>query len=352
MPNPPDPPPPPPGRLFWVNLGALMLLAIAATVWFGDHLQAYLTEVVVLGGAVSLWAALRLAWSLLEKIGKVDAAATSRRLLSSPEASLVLAVGAVALALLWFTTGSLYFEQAGGKADDREFVVQVTRQADQPQDRTHFIDDVTLSASRHLVGRPYFWPTAPQKLDCTIVRPLRYEKRDCSIVRGASTTLKVPGDFIERSFHLLRIVPGRTLYRELPSATDTPVTTYRLQVQVEGRTLNFDDLRNGTLYAGGLGPEMALVRGLDPGTGYDTYLATQLRAVDVDESAAKETAAKLSVHTAEWPAFSARKGQRLNITVSFERTENGRVERGVVAGFPMAYDITADKVQTLWIPSR
>lgn len=352
MPAPPAPPPPAPGRLFWANLVVVMLLAVAGTAWFGDHLKAYLTEAVVLGGGLTLWAALRLGWSLLEKLGKVDAAEASRRLLSTPETSLVLAVASVTLAVLWFTTGSLYFVQQGGSAGDREFVVQVTRQANQPEDRTLFIDDVVLSASRHLVGRPYFWPATPQKLDCVIVKPLRYEKRDCSILRGEPTSVRVPGDFTERSFHVLRIVPGRFLYAQLPNVEDAPEATYRLELQVGGQRWVLPDLRRRTLYAGGLGPEMPLVRQLDAGSVYEARLVSELRAVEIEDSAAQEIAAKLSVHALEWPVLSARQGQKLSFTVTRERIEDGKPVRETISGFPMTYEVTAERVQTLWIPAR
>lgn len=336
-------------KLFLANLGTFIVLALAATVWFTEHLQLYLTEIVVLGGAVTLWGALRLVWGLIEKLGQVDAAETSRRMLSTPEASLLLAVGTIVLLALWLTTGSLYFEHEGGSAGEREYIVQVTRKSD----RTHFIDDISLSASKRVAGSPFFGLGSAVALDCTIVRPLRFEPIDCSVAPRTATKLRVPAQFKEKAFHLLRIVPGQDLFRELPRDTDEPVTKYLLEVEYEGRKHVVEDLRKRTLYAGGRGIEMALVRGLDDTpAGYQAQLVTQLRAAEVDEQNAGLMAAVLAASSTEWDALAARKGQRISFMLTRVRSENGQVERSAVEGFPMHYEITGDKVQTIWIPSR
>ena len=129
-----------PSRWFWPNLVLLAALAPFATYWFKQHLELYLTEVVLIGGGISLWAAGRIAFGWAEKLGKLDPMALSRRALGSPETSLLLLVAVIAFVALWRTTNSFYLQYEGGAAGDSEFVVRVSRVADS----TPFMPDMTV----------------------------------------------------------------------------------------------------------------------------------------------------------------------------------------------------------------
>src|SRR5437868_394502 len=64
---------PAPGkRWFWLNLLMLIVLAPFATFWFQRHLEPYFTQILLVGGSLTLWAVIRLVWEIIEKMTKVD----------------------------------------------------------------------------------------------------------------------------------------------------------------------------------------------------------------------------------------------------------------------------------------
>ncbi|MBC7983952.1 MAG: hypothetical protein H7Y02_08865, partial [Candidatus Obscuribacterales bacterium] len=211
---------------FWINLGLLCVLAPFATYWFQQHLQLYLTEIVVVGGAFTLWAIVRLVWGVFERFTKFDAWNESRTLLSSPAVTRILVVATVVFGALWLTTSSLYLELQGGKSAV-EYQVDVVRKSD----GSPILKVGTLNAGQAVIGTPKFWHWRHVDLQCRIVQPIEYEPRDCSLAAGKSTRINVPGDFQAKEFHLLRIVPVGALYRTLPQDTDLPVTRYDLEIR-------------------------------------------------------------------------------------------------------------------------
>jgi hypothetical protein len=337
-----------PGRRFWFNLGLLAVLAPFATYWFQQHLELYFTEIVLIGGGITVWVFLRAAAGLLQSLGKLDALAWSQRLLASAEATLLLCAAAVGLLLLWFTTTSLYFQYEGGGAGDKEFVVQVSRK----QDGSPYMADTTVGPAARVAGQALLLRGSAVPLTCTIVRPLNFEPLDCPVQTGRSRRVRVPADFTPRAYHLLRIVPAAGLYRELPRDTDTPDARYNLQVAVGGRTLRFDDLRKQTIHAGGRGSDMALVLGLEDPLTYERFLGASLRAAGINEQSAATMAAVLALRTRTWDALDARQGQTLRFSLQHTWNEGGQVLVRDVEGFPMDYTVTADKVQTIWLPPQ
>jgi hypothetical protein len=185
-------PPPaaePQSRWFWPNLGLLALLAPFATYWFKQHLELFFTEIVLIGGGLSLWAALRIVFELAQKLGKIDPLSLSRRALGSPECSLLLVVALIVMVVLWRTTNSLYFQYGGGSAGDREFVVQVNRVGD----RTPFISDVVVGPASKVVGQAFLFKAENADLECKIVKPLLYQPLPCPIDIGEAKRIRVPG---------------------------------------------------------------------------------------------------------------------------------------------------------------
>ena len=336
------------GRLFWTNLVLLLCLAPFATYWFQRHLEFYFTEIVLIGGGITVWVFLRLVYGLLQKLGKVDPIDLSRRFLASPEATLILSAAAIGLLLLWFTTTSLYFQFEGGSGGDREYVVQVTRSTD----GFPYIPDATVGPAIRVAGQARLLRGESVSLTCTIVKPLRFEPLPCPVKIGLSKRVRVPADFKAKTYHLLRIVPAPSLYRELPRDTDVPETRYSLHVAIDGQTLIFDDLRKQTLYSGGRGSDMALVLGLEDQQGYERFLGTSLRAAGLDEPSSTKIAAVLALRTKTWDALDAREGQKLQFSLRHTWKEDGTLRTRAVDGFPVDYTVTADKVQTIWLPSQ
>jgi hypothetical protein len=63
-------------------------------------------------------------------------------------------------------------------------------------------------------------------------------------------------------------------------------------------------------------------------------------------------AAVLALRSRSWAALDARQGQTLRFSLQHTWNEGGQVLVRDVEGFPMDYTVTADKVQTIWLPPQ
>jgi hypothetical protein len=341
-------------RWFWINLLTLLALSAAATWWFSQQLQPFFTEVVLVGGSLTLWTLLRLVWAVAEKSSGFDAGERSRKLLSSPELTRLLIVAVVLLGLLWPTTASLYFEyggpdatESGGGGGGGDYVVEVWRTGD----NTRFIEPLTISSTSKVVGRPFFWQRAVVPLQCRIVKPAGFDARDCSLQGAHSVRLRVPGSFVAQELHLLRLVPSGHAFIELPLPADSAATRYQLELAVGAQRFTLDDIRKQTVYLGGLGERMdsALALELPPGD-YAAFLARSFVAAQIDDASAAQMASVLSTRPRAWNVLQARAGQQLEIALRWFHGEGGAQQSGLMAGFPVRYTVTSDKVQTIWLP--
>jgi hypothetical protein len=333
-------------RWFWPNLIILAALAPFATHWFKQHLELHFTEVLLIGGGITAWAALRVALALAEKLGKLDPLSLSQRALSSPETTLLLAVALVVMVALWKTTNSLYVQYDGGGAGDRQFVVRVSRASD----RTPFMPDLVVGPATKFAGQAFLFRGEKVDLECKIVAPLSYEALPCSIDIGEAKRISVPGGFKSKTFHLLRIVPQPVLYAELPEKADQPNVRYRLDVTVDGKSYAIDDIRRQTIYAGGKGQDMPLVLSMQERPDYELYLGAALRAMGVEKDSSMRMAAVLSIRTITWDQLDARPGQRLRLSLKRLERRDGKEAVSEMDGFPTEYVVNRDKVQTVWIP--
>jgi len=336
--------PPDRSRWFWINLGALCLLAPLSTYWFQQHLQLYFTEIVVVGGAFTLWALVRMVWGLIAKATQLDAWETSRNLLASPAVTRGLVAATLLFAILWWSTGSIYLQLAGSGAG--EYQVEVVRKSD----GSPLIARDSLTASRPVVGLPMMLRSETLPLECRIVQPVEFEPLDCNLAPGKATRIEVPRSFKPKEYHLLRIVPGAALYRNLPQDSDQPVTRYELLVERGSDALRAPDLRRQTVFAGASPAEMSLVMRLHDAPNYERFLDARLRAAKQDRDNASLMAAILSTSTRTLPGMYVKAGDVLKFTVTYTRSDEGEIESGTLEGFPMTYQVTSDQVQTLWLP--
>jgi hypothetical protein len=339
--------PTPRSRWFWVNLGAVCVLAPLFTYWFQRHLQLYFTEIVVVGGAFTLWALVRMIWGIVEKAADVDAWRTSRTLLGSPLVTQGLLAAALAFVVLWWSTGSLYLQLQGGSGD---YVVEVVRNTD----GSPLIERVALNAGRPVVGLPRLLRRELTELQCRIVEPVQFEPIDCDLAPGRATRVAVPRDFPPKEYHLVRIVPGSELYRNLPQDTDDPVTRYELTITRQRLhepdiVARVPDLRQQTLLLGALEAEMPLVLRLHDAQNYEHFLDTRLRAAMQDRDSASLMAAILSTSTRVLPDLYVKADDVLTLNVTFARTDEGSAEQRTFEGFPVTHKVTSDQVQTLWL---
>lgn len=338
--------PSPSKRLFWVNLVILLALSIVGTLWFKEHLEPYVTQILLVGGSLTIWAAIRLLWAIVEKMTKIDPWDQARSKWSSPAITRFLLVIAVAQGVLWFSSASLYFEHAGAGAGEREYVVRVTRKPEQ----VRFVDDVTIATSAKLNGAPYFWGQANTPLECRIISPPAFEALDCSLHAGQSTRIKVPGSFEPKDLRLLRLVPAGMTYVELPAVTDTPSTHHRLEMNVEGKTYVLDNVRKQTIYLGGVGDDMDLAYAIEKSAEFGDQLSKSLRAAQLDDATVQQVASVLTTNIRKWDAIRVKPGQKITLSMRWSKTENGKEESDIVKGFPIVYAVTSEKVQTVWLP--
>lgn len=330
---------------FWINVVTLCVLAPWATYWFQQHLQLYFTEIVVVGGAFSLWVFVRAMWAMLEKTTKVEPWEYSRKLLALPDITGVLLVTVVILATLWFRTASIYIEY-GGAPGEGEYLVEVVRKSDS----SPIIQDVSLTAANAVIGRPFLWQREASELECRILRPVKYETLPCTLQPGHSTRIVVPGSFTPREFHLVRIVPSKVLYSVLAAIDETPQSRYDLDLERDGKVVTLSDLRRQTIYTGAAANEMPIAMELEqPGT-LEHHLRTRLLAKGYEPESTEMTTAILSSATRSWPTFYLRAGDQLTLTVRSTHSQGSSQTTEVFEGFPIHYTVTADKVQTAWLP--
>lgn len=349
---------PKPGRsaAYWANLLMLVALSVGTSLWFTRHLESYVNQVVLLGGGVSLWAMLRMAWTFLEKTTKTDPWDWSRRLLSSAEASRILIAALLLLATLWLSTGSLYFDYDG--AGGNRYTVQVLH--DDAASRTlplaqrpTFSADAELSSSERTKGGVFYWQTSATALLCVLQKTgVPYEPRDCSIRPGTSIRTRVPGDFRLKRVHLLRIIPSIGLYAQLPGR-DAPRASvaYRLTIKVGDKVQVVDDLRRGVVYIGGLVDEMGELMGLQSEAELKATLRDELIAKGVSATSADQSVAVLAGHAQVHGGQRLDKGQVLNLLVEELTLDGERVTGATPIGAPLLHTITDEKVQTLWLPN-
>lgn len=327
---------------FAINVAVLCVLAPWATYWFQRHLQLYFTEIVVVGGAFTLWVFLRAMWAMLEKTAKVEPWAYSRKLLALPDITGLLAVAVVVFAVLWFRTASIYVEYKGAPGEG-EYRVEVVRKAD----GSPLIPGVSLTAANRVIGRPFLWQREKSELECRILQPVKYETLPCALEPGRSTRILVPGSFKPREFHLLRIVPSGQLYSQMPTIDDKPDTRYELELRRADQAVVLGDLRRETVYIGAAANEMPILMELEPPGALEHYLRRRLQTRSFESPSIEMTTAMLSSATRSWPTFYLRSGDELTFTVRVTRPQEPTI---VFEGFPVHYTVTADKVQTVWLP--
>jgi len=333
------------GIWFWVNVAALCVVAPWATFWFQRHFELYFTEIVVVGGAFSCWVLLRSMWALFEKFTHAEPVEYSRKLLALPDITWALVIAVVGLVFLWFHTASIYFTYEGAPGEG-EYLVEVVRKAD----KSPIIPAVSLTAANAVAGRPFLWQRRVSELECRVLRPVRYEMLPCTLEPGHSTRITVPGGFRAREFHLVRIAPSKALYHELAAVDEKPQSRYDLELERQGKVATLTDLRRETIYTGAGAAEMPIIMELESPGALEHHLQNRLLAKGNDTQSAAMATAILSSATRRWPTFYLRAGDQLTLTVRVTPAQGSLSPTTVFEGFPIKYTVTADKVQTAWLP--
>jgi hypothetical protein len=109
-------------------------------------------------------------------------------------------------------------------------------------------------------------------------------------------------------------------------------------------------LRRETIYTGAAASEMPIIMALEPPGTLEHHLHNRLLAKGNDPESAAMATAILSSATRPWPTFYLRTGDQLTLTVRVTHPQGGSQSTTVFEGFPIKYTVTADKVQTAWLP--
>jgi hypothetical protein len=342
--------PQPRSKWFWGNLLALLLLVPLATVLFERHFKLYFNQVILVGGALTLWTLVHLLWGLFASATKFDAEDFSRKWLNSPAATRALIVAAIVLAYMWWSTASLYFDFAGEAA--RVYKLEVLRTGT----GQHYLEPFQISSSdRTLLKDLQLVRSEKVQLRCLIVDPVGFEPFDCSIFPGRSTRVQVPAGFKLKEYHLIRLIPLGPLYRKLPPVGQVERSNFDLEVSVlhqdgtKSAVERFEDLRKRTI---NVVPQdererMPVLRLGTPENHRESILARYLQDYGSDEGrTADEFARVLESNTKNWPLTSLRQGDQLSVDVV-----RVPVESVPSSGqrFNITQKITAEPVQIIWL---
>jgi hypothetical protein len=346
------PAPPPRTRLFWFNLITLLLIVPLATVLFDRHLKAYFTQVVLVGGALTLWVFIRLLWTVFNATTKFDVEDFSRTQLSSPATTRLLIVGIAVLGYLWWSAASLYFEFTGDAA--KSYKIEVVNTST----KEHYARPFEMTAAEPIVMKGLQLIGGHDvQLTCQIAEPIGYESLDCSIRRGDSTLVKVPASFTPKEYHLVQLLPVGPLYRVIPAAGPEETSNYSLELTVLGAdgkkstAMPLADLRRGTINVIPKGDDDSkIVLKLADGDKQRQAIVSRFVADGSDRGDAERTAEILVAQARNWPVAYLRRGDRLSIAVQKSRQEGDSTSSDVVS--TTKYEITQDPVQIVWLPLR
>lgn len=233
-------------RRYRINLILLVILLVLTTLWFNRHLQLYFTQTVFLGGTLTLWGIWKVAQSWYSwAFGKESAAATHRYLARSAVTE-ALVIALFVTAVLWATTSSVYLRLSGGGSGTSSFKVNI-------DGGSFFLEGLEVSKEQPIAGRPFFLDFERRELEIQVVGTdlvLRQEGVDTTLRPWSRLDFDVPGDFSEKEYRLIRLIPGAGALAHLPAGEEHK-TLYSLRLILgPSEQVVLDELRYRTIYLG------------------------------------------------------------------------------------------------------
>lgn len=210
-------------RRYILNILLFTAATVLYTFWFQRHLKVYVTEVLILGGTLSLLGVWKLAWDAFGTASGVKSDDLVKRLLQSPNATEYLLFSLLPIGILYACTASIYlsYSDGGGK----QYKVEVWE-----GDRMLVAPYEVNSFDRN-VGRPLFFRTATTSLEYRIVEPSGFRPLTLTLRPWSQHSLRVPADFPRKELHLLRLVPDLRLLGTLPASADQVGRRYLLRLR-------------------------------------------------------------------------------------------------------------------------
>lgn len=231
-------------RRYYFNLSMLVIVIGLGSIWFYNHLHLYVTETVLIGGTLTFWAIWKIIRPLFEWAFGDETESWVRRVLEKSVTTEYLILSLVPLALLYFTTASIYLVYEGAKPGESAFQVDVLK------DQNPYLERLAVTSADRVAGRPFFLNFSTIELEYKIVVPIGFLSIKKKLKPWTCIHLRVPGDFERKQLHLLKLVPGPNLYIRLPKADDRPEQKYFLKIEVQEKAYRIDDLRRQMVFTG------------------------------------------------------------------------------------------------------
>lgn len=338
--------PPPPKSRFVLNLTLIVAVGLFGTFWFLRHLLPWFTEIAIVGGGVTLWAMLRLVLELLNKAGGVDPWASTRKHLANPEWTVVLATALLVVLALWALTASIYLRFDPGSAKAATYKVSVGT-----VDAAGIFSPITdLSAAQPVVGRPVFGWTSTDALVCRIEHPAKFEPLPCPIERWGATVIRVPGSFTPKSLLLLRLMPGKELWTQLPP-TDVaePPQRFDLVLKVnDAAALVLKDVRLSAIDLGAPAADLRALAAEQGANGLRERVRGGLLGEGVPASVIEARLSALVDEPRIWDGVHIKPGTKLTIELR-QAAGPGGGPSTQVPGFPVMVTVGPEPFQAIWL---
>ncbi len=226
-----------------INLVLFVALTGLAVTWFHRHFHLYVTQILVIGGSLSLWGLWQLLLSAWQQGGTQDSEGWFGRLLDSPRGTGHLAFGLMLFTLLSLATSSVYLIHQGAAAGEEKFEVEVRHQGNR------YLPKTTLFSYDRVAGRPMplelVWK---RELEFKITSPPGFRPLSRTIYPWTSLHLKVPADFQREQ--LVSLIPSLSLYPQLPAIENRPTVQYDLTLHIGQRRVSIPDLRRQIVHTG------------------------------------------------------------------------------------------------------
>lgn len=330
-------------RRYYINLTMLLIIIILVSIWFYNHLHLYVTETVFIGGTLTFWAVWKIIRSLFEWAFGNETESWVRRVLEKSATTEYLALSLVPLALMYFTTSSIYLVYEGAKPGESTFQVDVLR------NQNPYLERLAVTSADRVAGRPFFLNFSTLELEYKIVAPIGFLSLNKQLKPWSSIHLRVPMDFERKQLHLLKLVPGPSLYIKLPKAEDKPEHKYFLQIETRGKAYRIDDLRRQMVFTGASEEDFLLMS--------KNYNKTKTRQ-DLDDYLAKQGwpsnkreqfVTKLIGEVRQLECSELRSKDKVKITVGKTAKNENQVPTTPKQILTMEYIVTDETEQTVWL---
>jgi len=300
-----------PSIRYRLNVVVFALLMVGLTFWFQRHLQIFVTQILLIGGTMTLWALWQLLQSWLRWGWDSDAKDTAKAMFGRARGSEYLGFAWAVLLILWLTTSSLYVTFDGGAPGESEYRLETVSKT------RKFFPPLTLNASQSLAGQPFFLQFRSQEIKLRIAEPRGFLSLSKTLTPGGRLDIKVPGSFERKKFHVLRLVPGVYFFNNLPEYSDYPSVFYEIKINRQGAsTAVFRDLRRQSLYAGADGDDIRwLLQRQERGKSLQS-LTDLLHDEKVPPVATAQIVPSLEANPAVLSTFEFAAGDRISIEIA------------------------------------